>query len=92
MRAFVILGLFVHGTVASSVRGAEPGALTPIQKELVQHIDGVRDELIKVNQDVWTSAGRRRGATRGTGAGTTRWARRPSGRRWRSRRRTTSMD
>lgn len=36
--------------------GAEPADLSPVQKDIVRHLDDIKDELVKVNQDIWTYA------------------------------------
>jgi len=34
----------------------EPPDLTPVQKDIVRHLDDARTELVKVNQDIWAYA------------------------------------
>src|SRR5262249_38254248 len=33
-----------------------PGGLAPLQQDLVRHLDGLRPELVAVNQDIWNYA------------------------------------
>ena len=39
-----------------SAHAADPPALTPIQQEVVKHLDGIRTELVDINQEIWTLA------------------------------------
>jgi aminobenzoyl-glutamate utilization protein B len=53
------LHLLVVAAVCSgvpSVRGADDKALTPMQKDVVDHVDRIRPELIEINQEIWTLA------------------------------------
>src|SRR5262249_43806345 len=39
-----------------AARAAEAEPLTPVQQETLRHLDGLRGELVAVNQDLWTFA------------------------------------
>lgn len=48
----VLLSFFVNH--CHSLLGAE--SLTPIQQEMVRHLDTIQSELVEVNQDIWNYA------------------------------------
>jgi aminobenzoyl-glutamate utilization protein B len=48
----VAAGLGLAGTLPAD----EPADLTPLQQEMIRHLDQLRPELIAINQDIWTYA------------------------------------
>src|SRR5215470_8742921 len=42
--------------LASPTLADKPPELTPIQQEMIRYLDGLRPELVSVNQDIWTYA------------------------------------
>src|SRR4051812_5068554 len=42
--------------VSSGVRAADGTELTPVETDLIQTLDGLRGDLVSVNQDIWTYA------------------------------------
>lgn len=58
MRCALILLLAAIGSLAfdSTARSAEPAELTPIQRDMVRHLDSLRPDLVAMNQDIWTYA------------------------------------
>jgi aminobenzoyl-glutamate utilization protein B len=51
---FVLCGMFC--LVSSQVRAADAPAFTPIQEEMVRHLDTLQPDLIAVSQEIWTYA------------------------------------
>src|SRR6266576_1676426 len=41
---------------ASPILAAEPAPLTPLQQDLLRHLDALQPELVAINQDIWTYA------------------------------------
>src|SRR5262249_29731597 len=41
--------------IAPDVNAAEPAA-TPVQTDMLKHLDTIREELVSVNQDIWAYA------------------------------------
>src|SRR5690606_13102707 len=35
---------------------AEPASLTPLEKDMVEHLDRLRPELVEINQEIWNFA------------------------------------
>src|SRR6516165_8917663 len=57
MRSFLRFILAAACLVAvSPIAPAEEAKLTPLQQDIVRHLDGLRPDLIAVNQDIWTFA------------------------------------
>ena len=52
-RIIALVGIAAGATLA---RAAEPTELSPVQKDMVRHLDGLNEELVKINQDIWTFA------------------------------------
>src|SRR5207247_2007909 len=52
MRYVVLLLLLA----ASPTPAAEPPPLTPLQQDLLRHLDALQPELVTINQDIWTFA------------------------------------
>ena len=48
------IAVVVTAFVALSAGAAEP--LTPLQQEMVKHLDTLRPELVEINQEIWTLA------------------------------------
>lgn len=42
--------------VLSGLRAGDPPAVTPVQADMLKHLDSIRAELIDVNQDIWSFA------------------------------------
>src|SRR5262245_32873063 len=57
MRYWVLLVLVAAGWLASMQTGvaADP-ATTPLQDDLLRHLDAIRGDLVAVNQDIWAYA------------------------------------
>ena len=53
--AFALVGVGLLG-VPRAGSGADPADLSPVQQEMVRHLDSLRPELVAVNQDIWTFA------------------------------------
>ncbi|HEY7312689.1 MAG TPA: amidohydrolase [Gemmataceae bacterium] len=57
MRSFSRFILAVICLVAvAPIASVEEAKLTPLQQDIVRHLDGLRPDLIAVNQDIWTFA------------------------------------
>jgi aminobenzoyl-glutamate utilization protein B len=52
---FIALGIWVLLS-ADPARTADPPRPTPIQQEMIQYLDSLQQELVAVNQDIWTYA------------------------------------
>ena len=48
-----LVGVFI---VSASTLAAHPPAMTPIQKEMVAHLDSMERELVTINQEIWNFA------------------------------------
>jgi aminobenzoyl-glutamate utilization protein B len=55
MRSWAIIALVVIA-VPQTANAADPPALTPIQKDMVAHLDSMRTDLVAMNQEIWTYA------------------------------------
>jgi aminobenzoyl-glutamate utilization protein B len=58
MRAFIataISGMTLLA-IAAGARAAHPPVMTPVQKEMADHLDSIRADLIAANQDIWNYA------------------------------------
>jgi metal-dependent amidase/aminoacylase/carboxypeptidase family protein len=55
-RAGLGLALALAGLAAATAAAAEPAPLTPVQHDLLRHLDAIRPELVAINQDIWTFA------------------------------------
>jgi aminobenzoyl-glutamate utilization protein B len=53
VQAMAWVGVLV---MAGRVRAAEPEPLTPVQQDMVRYLDGIRPDLVSINQDIWTFA------------------------------------
>src|SRR5712691_8615604 len=42
--------------IGMTVQADDPPAHAPIEADMVKHLDSIRDELVTVNQDIWTFA------------------------------------
>lgn len=56
MRARTCLALVLFLLPVNLGGAAEPAELSPLQRDLVSHLDAIRGELVDVNQDIWTYA------------------------------------
>lgn len=56
MRARTFLALAMFLAWVNLAEAAEPAELSPVQRDLVSHLDAIRSELVDVNQDIWTYA------------------------------------
>ncbi len=48
--------LTAYLALAPAARADEPTGLAPLEQDIVRHLDGMRAELVAVNQDIWTFA------------------------------------
>jgi len=58
MRCLTLLPLVAVCSLVSARAGPaeEPAKRTPIQQDVIRHLDDLRTELVAVNQDIWTFA------------------------------------
>jgi hypothetical protein len=55
--ALLLLLTAVCSLAAAGVAPADESAkTTPLQQDILRHLDGLRPELVAVNQDIWTFA------------------------------------
>lgn len=52
----VLAGSSLWFGCASVTFAADPPTLTPVQKDMVAHIDSLRSDLVNLNQEIWTYA------------------------------------
>ncbi|MCE9531411.1 MAG: amidohydrolase [Planctomycetes bacterium] len=53
---FCILLLLIGANFSGAAMAAEPTTTTPIQDDLIKHVDSIREDLVAVNQEIWTFA------------------------------------
>src|SRR5437588_44826 len=58
MRCWATLVLIGVGWLSSAHQGtaAEPMTTTPIQEDILKHLDSIHGDLVSVNQDIWNFA------------------------------------
>src|SRR5262249_15199828 len=78
MRVFAIGGIITAVlSVTVQIHAEEKAVLSPIQQDIVRHLDSIQSALVQINQDIWgyaelglqeyRSAARRTGALRSAG-------------------------
>ena len=56
MRLALVCALVLGFATAPGDSAGQPADLTPIEQDMVRHLDSLQPELIAVNQDIWTYA------------------------------------